>query len=105
MTIDTTLQSAITGKIREEYEKKSKEHTPSGKLSASCLGWPLQWQVLKYLQVPTTNYDDYTLAKFKRGEHVESFVKQYLSSHGSQIKVEYRNGIGYLDVLYEGIPH
>jgi hypothetical protein len=105
MKIDTTISDVIKGRIREEYEKKEKEHQSSGKLSASVLGWPTQWQVLKYLQAPTSAYDDYTLSKFKRGDHVESFVKQYLPNHGSQIKVEYKNCIGYLDILYALVPH
>lgn len=105
MTIDTTIADMIRDRIREENDQKTKDHTLSGKLSASILGWATQWQVLKYLQVPTSAYDDYTLCKFKRGEDVESFAKRYLNKHESQVKVEYEGCIGYLDILLEGVPH
>ena len=99
----------IAKRLRNENEEREKKHTPSGKLSASTLGYPVQWQILKYLGAKTKEHDDYTLAKFRRGVHVEDFIVDTLQLNDpkikEQVKCEYRNAIGYLDIFTsEGYP-
>lgn len=103
MISDDLIKAKIVGVLRAEDEERSSKHTPSGKLSASMLGSPLQWQVLKALSVLKEEVDDYTLAKFKRGRDVEDFVVDALDKSDlkvdGQIECNYRDVVGYLDLL------
>jgi hypothetical protein len=77
-------------------------HTPSGKLSASALGNPLQWQILKSLAVSKREVDEYTLRKFLRGNHVEDWYLSLLPCVVSKQEfVEYRNVVGYMDAFVD----
>lgn len=103
MYIDTRLDDIVAGNVAEYYRKREALHESSGKLSASILGWPLQWQVLKYLKVPQKPKDSYTLRKFLRGEHVEEYVASQMKGE-RQVQVEYKGCTGFIDVM-EDIPH
>lgn len=79
------------------------DREPSGRLSASRLGWPLQHQMLHYYKVPQKPIDEYTLRKFQRGKDVEERIMKWLAPDPSkmQVEVSYRNVVGIMDVLLE----
>lgn len=97
------VNKLIATRLRTENALREAKHTPSGKLSASMLGSPIQWQVLKYLGVEQRPVDDYTLAKFKRGNHVEDFIVETVKLSDpklkQQVECNYKGCIGYLDIL------
>lgn len=106
MIIDTELDENIASYITEYYKKKSKLHTPSGKLSATMLAWPLQWQVLKYLGVPQPEKEQYVLRKFLRGEHVENFITLKIPNiEAVQVKLDYNGVVGIADAVSNGTAH
>lgn len=98
----------IVEKDTIEIEKKrAKEHVSSGKLSASMLGMPIQWQILKWLGVEPKKNDLYTQLVFRRGRDVEEWLINILKKDHSvdeQIKCLYKGAVGYLDVLAEYHP-
>lgn len=102
MIIDQTLQRHIAKVLLEERAKRDDEHVPSGKLSASGLGKPTQWQVLKTLGVPTRELDEYVLRKFQRGNHVEDWlVSKMIGLVEKQKFVEYKDVVGYVDSIID----
>jgi hypothetical protein len=87
-----------------ENEQERANHISSGKLSASMLGQPLQWMILKYLGVKPRDFDCYTLRKFERGRNVEDWIIQRMSKETDNVietqkELEYRNTVGKLDIL------
>ena len=94
--IDNYLDREIGRLITKKNEESQKAHKSSGKLSASQLGNPLQWQILKSLGVEEAKKDEYTLRKFKRGNDVEEW---YLSAVPGVVErqafLEYRDVRGY----------
>ena len=102
--INPTVMNMIYAKLREENDKNREEHVKSGKLSASQLGNPTQWQVLSALKVESKEVDLYTLGKFKRGNEVEDFVVRTLEKeiYNTQVECSYRDCIGYLDTELYG---
>ena len=99
---DYFLDRIIAENLTRLNEEERKGRTPSGKLSASILGDPLQWQLLKTLGVPQKEVDDYTLRKFQRGKHVEDWVVSQMPGLLERQKlVEYRGAIGYVDALID----
>lgn len=102
MIYDQTIDRTISKKLISEYLDREKIHTPSGKLSASGLGKPLQWQVLKTIGVKGKEFDQYTLRKFQRGNHVEDWlVSQTAGVIDKQVKIEYRGVVGLIDALID----
>lgn len=99
LKIDNFIDTKIGELLVLENRKERSEHKSSGKLSASQLGDPLQWQILKALGAEQTEFDEYTLRKFKRGKDIENWVLQYLSPLEAQKFVEYRDTIGYIDAV------
>jgi len=98
----TYLDKCIENKLIESNEKRSAGHKPSGKLSASMLSWPLQWQMLKALGVKQDAVDPYTLRKFLRGRHVEDWLRGDMPNLVDKEKLcEYRNTIGFVDALID----
>ena len=97
------IDNYIDNKIGEVLLSKNKEregnHTKSGKLSASRLGDPLQWQVLYALGVPQKEIDQYVVRKFLRGNQVEDWLVEHLNPISTQEFVEYRNVVGYIDAM------
>lgn len=101
MVKDETLKEAVTKYLREKNEEERRLHEPSGKLSASILSQPLQWQVLKVLGVAGKEVDDYTLGVFERGRHCEDWLIQILKPRETQKRVEYRGVVGVVDAIRE----
>lgn len=99
MKINPTIQNIIAEKVLEE----SKDKEPSGRLSASRLGWPLQWQMLHYFKVPQKPIDEYTLRKFQRGKDVEERIMKWIapSPDKMQVEVAYRDVVGFADVVLD----
>lgn len=102
MIIDPYLHDQIGQELLAKAKAKQEEHVPSGKLSASILSWPLQWQMLKYKGVEQTAFDEYTLRKFLRGEQIEQWlVSQMKDKTEEQKEVHYKGAIGYIDVMVD----
>lgn len=99
MKINPAIQSIIAEKVLAGAEEKE----PSGRLSASRLGWPLQWQMLHYFKVPQKPIDEYTLRKFQRGKDVEERIMRWLAAtpEQMQVPVTYRGVVGFADVVLE----
>jgi hypothetical protein len=102
MIIDEHLSRSIAKSVLAESEKEKENHIPSGKLSASILGFPLQWQILKNIGVPMEEMDEYTLRKFQRGKDVEDRIVGWMPDVvETQKEVEYRGVIGYADAIID----
>ena len=98
MISDRYLDDFIGIQLLEENAKEQEKRTPSGKLSASMLSWPLQWQILKKHGVPPRPIDEYAIRKMLRGKHCEEwFVSKAPGIVCTQEFREYRGVIGYED--------
>lgn len=97
--IDNFIDREIGKQMLAGYTKREKEHVSSGKLAASRLGDPLQWQVLYTLGVLKDPLDEYIVRKFERGNHIEAWVLQYFTVSTLQEKVEYRGVVGRIDAM------
>lgn len=97
--VSNTIDKQIGEKV--VADAKADEHKPSGKLSASRINWPVQWQVLNYLGVPTKEIDEYTRRKFIRGKQVEDWLLSQIETKKTQEFVEYKGVIGYYDALVD----
>lgn len=102
MKVNPHIQELIAKKVIEE-NKENEGKEPSGRLSGSRLGWPLQWQMLHYFKVPRTPIDEYTLRKFARGNDVEERVMKWIAPKPEQmqVQIEYRGCVGFADVVLE----
>lgn len=89
----------IEQRILEEEEKVEKKSSTS--LTASILGWALQWQVLKGLGIPQQEKEIYVIKKFIRGRQVENYIAELLSFKDRQKEVEYKKVIGLIDGIYD----
>lgn len=101
MKINPVIEQTIARQVLAAQAERDKE--PSGRLSASRLGWPLQWQMLHYYKVPQKPMDEYTLRKFQRGNDVEDRIMKWLATNNDkmQVEVEYRGVVGFADVVLE----
>lgn len=102
MKVNPAIQEAIAAKVIEDNaEREGRE--PSGRLSASRLGWPLQWQMLHHFKVPQKPIDEYTLRKFARGNDVEERIMKWLAPAPDkmQVPVEYRGVVGFADLVLD----
>ena len=98
--LDNSVDKFIGDKILEAALEREKSHKSSGKLSASMLGQPLQWQILKSEGIPQAEKDEFTLRKFLRGNEIEDWVIGEIPDVvDKQRFVEYRDVVGYVDVL------
>lgn len=102
MKVNPKIQETIAEKVLAANAEREKRE-PSGRLSASRLGWPLQHQMLHYFKVPQAPVDEFTLRKFQRGNDVEERVMKWLAPGPDkmQVPVEYRGTVGIMDVLME----
>lgn len=98
---DATIDNAIEVALLEDNNEKDAKHKRSGKLSASRLGDPLQWQILYALGVPQKELEPYVVRKFLRGTQVEDWVMNYLNPFATQDFCEYRGVVGYADSLVD----
>lgn len=102
MLVETHLDKEIDAALRVIADAETLKHVPSGKLSASGLMEPLQWQVLKALQAGTRVVDDYVLRKFVRGKQVEDWVTPLIPGAVEFQKfLTYRNVVGYADAIVD----
>lgn len=98
----TFLQSYIREKLVEENKKRDATHKSSGKLSASMLGMPMQWNILKHIGVPPKDFDGYTLSKFASGKVAEKWLAGYTPGLIKEQRfVEYKDTVGYADYLVD----
>lgn len=102
-TTDSYLERSITEDLTKDNEDEALEHVSSGKLSASQLGKPLQWQILKVIGVPRKPIDDYGLRVMKRGRDVEDVIvnKHLRGIVETQKLVEYRDTVGLVDAVID----
>lgn len=100
-----TINPAIQEKIAKAVLAANVEREPSGNLSASRLGWPLQHQMLHHFKVPQLPLDEYTLRKFVRGRDVEDRIVDWIKPGAKQVPVTYRGVPGIADMVIEGIPY
>jgi hypothetical protein len=100
MLVDTYIDRKIEADLLAKNEDEKAKHISSGKLSASMLGDPLQWQILKILGVEQRELEEYVIRKFLRGKQVEDWVvSQIPDIVATQKFVEYKNCVGYIDCL------
>lgn len=101
-------QALIKALVKDQEEK-----TPSGRMSATRLLWPTQWQILHLLGVPTSPEPWQTNANkdntmhfrhFARGKQCEDWINENLppKKAGNFDSVEYRGWVGYYDRLDAG---
>lgn len=102
MIKDCHLEKKFYRRLRKNDEKAKLEHEPSRRLTASALGLPLQWQILKVIGVPPVPAEDYLLGKFERGKDVEKKCIEHLTGlkEVGQL-VEYRDCIGVIDAVVD----
>jgi len=103
MITDEFLKRFVEKTLVEDNQAEKATHIASGKLSASGLGNPLQWQVLKYLGIPSKEIEPFLLGKFLRGNHVEDLVIKWLEKldivKETQKEIEYKDTIGLVDAV------
>jgi hypothetical protein len=100
------LDTVIGKHLRKLNEIEAAKHESSGKLSAGQLGKPLLEQVLKLIGVKQDPFDDYTLRLFERGKQVEKWLVDIIApDQKEQQLVEYRDCIGYVDAVIDGVPY
>ena len=82
--------------------KERAAHKSSGKLSASALGQPLQWQILHCLGVEQKEFEEYTLRKFIRGKAVERWLLDIMPDVIEEQKFAgYRGCVGFIDAIVD----
>jgi hypothetical protein len=101
MIKDNFVDQEIGKRLLAENDEERKGHVSSGKLSASILNDPIQWQVLKTLGVEGKPIDEYVIRKFRRGKDIESWLVDFLKPVDKQKFVEYRNTVGYIDAVVD----
>lgn len=99
MKINPHIQETIAKKVVAENVTRE----PSGRLSASRLGWPLQWMMLWHYKVPPKELDEYTLRKFQRGKDVEDRIVGWIDLPESkkQVQCSYRGVAGIADIVMD----
>jgi len=102
MIIDQTIDRAISKMLIDKQVEERSNHISSGKLSASGLGKPLQWQILKTIGVEGKPLDEYVLRFFLRGKTIEDWVLENTPNVIDKQKlVEYKGAIGYVDAVVD----
>lgn len=102
MLYETKLDKLIGEIVLANDQAKKAAHVSSGKLSASGLGEPLQWQILKTLGIGERVVDEYTLRKFLRGQQIEEWLITHMDGLvKKQEPVTYRNVVGFMDALVD----
>jgi hypothetical protein len=90
----------------KEQDLKNNNHVSSGKLSAGILLWPTQWQILKMAGEPQSPIPPERLGTLRRGVLLEDELARLLKASGHRVDtqtfVEYRDVVGYVDLLVDG---
>lgn len=102
------FDQALIKKLVAQYE----EREPSGRMSATRLLWPTQWQVLWTLGVPPTKeafetgnptkMNTLKLRHFARGRQCEDWLEEIFPPIEAQVLVNYRDWVGYADRIDSG---
>lgn len=96
------IQAMVAEQRREE---------PSGRMSASRLTWPTQWQILWKLKVPPSQEDwevkpnkinTLHFRHFARGKQCEDWLEKTMPPMKAQEEVHYRGWVGYADRIDTG---
>lgn len=99
-------QALIKALVAQQEREK-----PSGRMSASRLTWPTQWQILWKLKVPPTleewvikpnKMNTFHFRHFARGKQCEDWLEKTLPPKKAQEAVEYRGWVGFFDRIDEG---
>ncbi len=103
MYLVEAFDKQITASLKAKNDEEQAKRVPSGKLSASGLGEPTQWQILKTLGIGSRVIDDYLYRKFARGKDVEEW---YLDAIKDKVQerqkfLSYREAIGYCDAMVD----
>jgi len=101
MKLDFYIDNLISDNLLKANAERDANHTPSGKVSASILGWAEQWVMLKLMGVKGEEFDALTLRKFKRGRQVEDWLRSEIKDTIVEEErfVEYQNCVGYVDAI------
>ena len=102
MSLCQSFAKRISTELRRRDVGERAQHVTlsAGRLSASALGWPLQWQILKALGHPGKDPDVYALAKFARGKDVERFILDVLKPPVTQQALDDGAIVGILDAYW-----
>lgn len=96
--------------IKALVEQQQREE-PSGRMSASRLTWPTQWQILWKLKIPPSEEDwevkpnkinTFHFRHFARGKQCEDWLEKTLPPKKAQGLVVYRDWVGYFDRIDDG---
>lgn len=102
MRVSQTIDRHIEKVLRAKNEEERLQHVSSGKLSASSLGKPTQWQILHTLGVPDKGIEDYGLRVMKRGKDIEDWLVGCTPGLvDTQVFVDYKGVVGYIDTLVD----
>lgn len=96
---NTQVEDMVSQVLSEQDKETSRP--PSGRLSASRLFNPVQWNVLDALGTMRQPIDPYTLRKFARGKEVEDWLLKTIKDNvkEAQIPVDYKGIVGYIDAI------
>lgn len=103
MRIEQMPDRRLDAALMRKHLDEQKVHQSSGRLTASALGAPLLFQILKVIGVPGAAIDAYALRKFYRGKQVENwFIKYVLSGVSAREKELYYQGVfGKADAIVD----
>jgi len=102
MKKDTFINAYVGKQVLDADIKEREAHKSSGKLSASALGQPLQWQILHCLGVEQKPFEEYTLRKFIRGKAVERWLLDIMPNVIEEQRFAgYRNCVGFIDAIVD----
>ena len=102
MIEDNFIDNKIEADLLAKNEEQRANHKSSGKLSASMLGDPTQWQILKILGTETKPLEEYVIRKFLRGNQIEDWAITMIPDVLEQQKlIEYKDCIGFADAIVD----
>ena len=100
--LDKHIDNYISKQMLKQNKIDRADHISSGKLTASMLGQPLQWQILKVKGIAPKDFEPYVLRKFQRGNDVEAwFIKSTPNVKDTQKELKYRNVVGIADAIVD----
>ena len=100
--LDNYIDKYIGEMLVKRNADEQKHRKPSGRLSASMLGDPLQWQILKTRGIAGKPFDEYSIRNMLRGKQIEDWLlSQFPGVVSKNAFVEYRGVVGYIDALVD----
>lgn len=76
------FDNIVANELLLEQQASKRRTDLQNTLSASILGYPLQYQILHIIGVPKKDNDTYVLRKFERGHQGEAWLKSKMKNHG-----------------------